>query len=111
MIPSRVLHREYIHSTVNYNIKKYITNLKLVLNHEMMKIYFVDNRSQETYLADISIRCSNPLNHGSEWSKTFDNHARICHGNSSPYPLATFPISFKFVPVMLLIVHSYQPLV
>ena len=27
---------------------------------DMMKIFFVDNCSQETYLADVSIRCSNP---------------------------------------------------
>ena len=26
----------------------------------MMKILFVDNCSQETYLADVSIKCSNP---------------------------------------------------
>ena len=30
------------------------------LSNEVMKIIFVDNCSQETYLADVSIRCSNP---------------------------------------------------
>ena len=29
--------------------------------HEMMKILFVDNCSQETYLADVSIRCSRQI--------------------------------------------------
>ena len=45
-------------------IQQYYGSLKLsrpfpsINNHEMMKILFIDNCSQETYLADVSIRCS-----------------------------------------------------
>ena len=38
-------------SPIEYHIADYF---------EMMKILFVDNCSQETCLADVSIRCSNP---------------------------------------------------
>ena len=41
-----------------------VSNCRGVLScscsHEMMKILFVDNCSQETDLANVSIRCSNP---------------------------------------------------